>query len=86
VLVGVNLWSIAMLAAGIVLHVHAQVTMHRIRDERRTGAPIANGVRALVLYCLAMTVANTIEWTPFLVAFYALFELALRLRPRRAQV
>lgn len=85
-IVGPNAWSLVMFAAGVALHVLAQRAMHRTRDERATGTPIANGVRALVLYCLAITAANVIEWTPFLVAFYVLFELALRLRPERAQV
>ncbi len=86
VLVGVNVWSVVMFGAALVLHLCAQVAMHRTRDEHKTGGPIANGVRALVLYCLAITASNKIEWAPFLVVFYVFLELALRLRPERGQV
>jgi geranylgeranylglycerol-phosphate geranylgeranyltransferase len=85
-LVGANAWSFVMYLAGVALHVHAQIAVHRTRDERETGGPIASGVRALVLYCLAMVAASKPEWTPFLLAFYALFELVLRMRPERGQV
>jgi 4-hydroxybenzoate polyprenyltransferase len=85
-LVGANAASIMVFAAAVVLYAHAQVAMHRTRDERATGAPIANGVRAFVLICLALVVANEVRWAPFLAAFYLLFEFALRLRPERGQV
>ncbi len=85
-LVGTNVWSVIMFVAALALHTHAQVAMHRTRDERETGGPIANGVRALVLYCLAITAANKVEWAPLLVVFYVFLELALRLRPERGQV
>jgi len=85
-LVGANVWSIVMFVAALALYFHAQVAMHRTRDEHKTGGPIANGVRALVLSCLAITAANKVEWAPLLVVFYVLLELALRLRPERGQV
>ena len=84
--IGANVWSVAMLAAGIGAHVFAQAAMHRTNDERATGTPIANSVRAFVLYCLAVTVANRPGWLPLLILFYAAFELSLRLRPERGQV
>lgn len=85
-LVGVNVWAAALFVAGLALHVHAQIAMHRIRDESRTGTAIANGVRAFVLYCLAMSASNYPAWTPLLLAFYFFFELTLRIRPERGQV
>jgi 4-hydroxybenzoate polyprenyltransferase len=85
-LVDANVWSIIMFTAGLALHVHAQVVMHRTTSEQETGGPIANGVRAFVLYCLAVAASNRAGWVPFLVVFYLFFELALRLRPERAQV
>ena len=85
-LVGANPWSLVMFAAGFLLHVRAQAAMHLTRDERKTRRPIADGVRALVLYCLAISASNRIEWTPFLVVFYVLFELVLRVRPEEGQV
>ncbi len=85
-LVGTNVWSVVMFLAALALHVYAQIAMHRTRDEHKTGGPIASGVRALVLYCLAIAASNKIEWGPFLVVFYVFLELALRLRPERGQV
>jgi 4-hydroxybenzoate polyprenyltransferase len=84
--VGANPWSLVMYVAGLVLHVRAQIAMHHTRNESETGGPIASGVRALVLYCLAMVAAGRQEWTPFLVVFYVLFELVLKMRPERGQV
>jgi 4-hydroxybenzoate polyprenyltransferase len=85
-LVRPNVPAVVALAAAAALYARAQVTMHRTRDERATGAPIANGVRALVLVCSAIVAANEIRWTPVLVAYYILFEVTLRLRPERGQV
>jgi 4-hydroxybenzoate polyprenyltransferase len=85
-LVGAGAWSVVLFAAGLALHVWAQVAMHRTRDERETGGPIANGVRALVLYCLAIVAAARPGWIAMLFVFYFFFELVLRVRPERAQV
>ena len=86
VLVGANAWSVTAFTVGVALHVHAQVAVHLARDERRVGGPIANGVRALVLYCLAIVASNAVGWGPLLLVFYGCFEAALRLRPERGQV
>ena len=85
-LLGTNVVSFVVFAAGGALYARAQVAMHRTRDERATGVPIANGVRALVLLCIALVAANHVRWVPLLAVFYLLFELALRLRPERGQV
>jgi len=60
--------------------------MHRTRDEAATGRPIADGVRALVLFALAMTLANRPDWWAWMIPFYVLFEWALRIRPAEGQV
>lgn len=86
VLVGANPWSLIMFGAGIALHLHAQIAMHLARDERTVGGPIANGVRALVFYCLAIVASNAVGWVPLLIVFYGCFEVALWLRPERGQV
>jgi geranylgeranylglycerol-phosphate geranylgeranyltransferase len=83
---GAGPWGLAFLTAGIALHVLAQVSVHRASDERAVGAPIAHGVRALVLYCAAISASNHVAWVPALAVFYVLFELALRVRPQEAQV
>jgi 4-hydroxybenzoate polyprenyltransferase len=81
-----NALSLVVLAAAVALYLHAQVSVHRTRDERATGTPIANGVRALVLLCLAVVTANEPRWAPWLAPFYMLFELTLWLRPERGQI
>jgi geranylgeranylglycerol-phosphate geranylgeranyltransferase len=83
---GAGAWSLAFLAAGIALNAVAQVWVHRSRDERSVGTPIAHGVRAFVLYCMSMSAASRGGWVPALLVFYVLFELALRLRPEEGQV
>jgi 4-hydroxybenzoate polyprenyltransferase len=86
VIVGPNPWSVAALAAGVALHLYAQVAMHLAHDERKVGGPIANSVRALILYCIAIVAANAPGWAPLLAVYYGCFEVALRFRPERGQV
>lgn len=81
-----NAWSLLLLGAGVAAHVYSQVAARRTRDEDAVGGPIAYGVRALILYCMAMAVANHPSWLVWLLLFGALFELTLRLRPEEAQV
>ena len=86
-LVRLHAWGwLGVWAAGAAVNVWAQVAIHRTRDERRTHRPIAHSVRALVFYCAAVTLALRPAWWPLLAGFYAMFELALRLRPERTQV
>ncbi len=96
VVAGLAAWVVALtgggflawtfLAAGIALQLHAQVSVHRTRDEHAVGTPIANGVRALILFCLAIVLALKPGWFGFAGIFYVAFELVLRLRPERGQV
>ena len=85
-LVGGGFSAWALLAVAVVLQLHAQVSVHRTRDEHAVGTPIANGVRALILFCLAIVLALKPGWIGFAGVFYVLFELVLRLRPERGQV
>ena len=81
---GFPAWMV--LAAAVALQLHAQVSVHRTRDEHAVGTLIANGVRALILFCLAIVLALKPGWIGFAGIFYIAFELALRLRPERGQV
>jgi 4-hydroxybenzoate polyprenyltransferase len=76
----------AVLAAGGAMQLLAQVGVRRTRDENSVGRPVANGVRAFVLYCLAIILARRPDWWLFAALFYAAFELALRVRPEEGQV
>jgi len=71
---------------GLAVNTWAQVAIHGIRDEAKSHGPIANVVRAFVLYCLAMVLTMKPEWILPAVLFYGAFELVLKLRPERAQV
>ncbi len=81
---GFSAW--AVLVAAVALQLHAQVSVHRTRDEHAVGTPIANGVRALIFFCLAIVLALKPGWIGFAGIFYVAFELALRLRPEHGQV
>lgn len=85
-LTGGGLLGWAVLVVAVALQLHAQVSVHRTLDEYAVGTPIANGVRALILFCLAIVLALKPGWIGFAGIFYIAFELALRLRPERGQV
>ncbi|MEA3408865.1 MAG: UbiA family prenyltransferase [Candidatus Eisenbacteria bacterium] len=96
VVAGLTAWVVALtgggfpawvvLAAAVALQLHAQVSVHRTRDEHAVGTPIANGVRALIFFCLAIVLALKPGWIGPAGIFYMAFELTLRLRPERGQV
>jgi 4-hydroxybenzoate polyprenyltransferase len=85
-LCGPNVWSLIAFAAGLLIHVRAEVAVHLTGDERAVGAPIAGTVRAFILYCLSIVLSSRVGWAPLLLLFYGCFEGVLRLRPERGQV
>jgi geranylgeranylglycerol-phosphate geranylgeranyltransferase len=86
VLTGGGLSAWVVFWAGAALQLYAQIGVHRTRDESAVGGPIANGVRALIFFCLAIALSLKPEWLGFAGIFYIGFELALRLRPEQGQV
>jgi 4-hydroxybenzoate polyprenyltransferase len=82
----VNPWAGIAFALALFVNAYAQVAIHRIRDEAKAHGPIANVVRAFMLYCVAMIVSLKAEWAVLMAAFYLLFELSLWLRPEKTQV
>jgi 4-hydroxybenzoate polyprenyltransferase len=85
-LMGSNVLAWTVLAVAVALQLSAQIAVHRTTDEKAVGLPIANGVRALILYCLAIMLAMRPDWIVFAVVFYGAFELVLRIRPEEGQV
>jgi len=83
---GSNVLAWTVLAVAAALQLSAQIGVHRTREESAVGRPIADGVRALVLYCLAMMLARRPDWIVFAVLLYGAFELVLRVRPEEGQV
>ena len=81
-----NPLAAAVFAAGVAVNLWAQVAIHRTRDETKSHGPIANVVRAFILFCLAVVLAFQPGWWIPAAAFYGLFEIVLRLRPERSQV
>lgn len=71
---------------GVAINLYAQIKIHLTRDENKTHGPIANVVRAFVLYCVAIVLALKGDWVIFVVIFYLLFELTLKFRPEKTQV
>jgi geranylgeranylglycerol-phosphate geranylgeranyltransferase len=78
--------ALVVFAAALAINVHAQYKIHQTRSETESHGPIANVVRAFVLYCLTIVIACKPQWLAFLVVYYALFELTLRQRPEQAQI
>ncbi|RMG24859.1 MAG: hypothetical protein D6732_23195, partial [Methanobacteriota archaeon] len=70
-----------MLLVAVAINFHAQFTIHQIRDEQLAYGPIANVVRAFVLYGLSIAGAIQHDWLPWLIVYYLAFEGNLRLRP-----
>lgn len=64
----------------------AQFGIHRIREEHLSHKPIANVVRAFILYGLSIAAALRPAWWPWLPVFYLLFELTIRSRPMAQQI
>jgi len=81
-----NWLAAAVFSAGLVINLWAQVAIHGIREEAKSHGPIANVVRAFVLYCLALVLTMKPGWVLPAALFYAAFELVLKLRPEQAQV
>lgn len=73
-----------LLAAGINLS--AQVRIHRTREEKQAFGPIADVVRAFILYCGAVILTLQPGWVYFFVVYYFLFEFTLLRRPEQSQV
>ena len=82
----VNPLAATVFLIAFAVDLSAQVAIHRIRDEAKSHGPIANVVRAFVLYGMSMVLAFRPVWIVPVVVFYALFEVVLKLRPERAQV
>jgi 4-hydroxybenzoate polyprenyltransferase len=82
----INPLAAVVFLAGFVVNLWAQIAIHRIRDEAKSHGPIANVVRAFVLYDVAMVLALKPGWVIPAVVFYVLFEVVLKLRPEQAQV
>jgi len=75
---------VLLIAAGINLN--AQIKIHLTREESSTHGPIANVVRAFILYCVAIILSLKPGWLPPVLVFYFLFEITLKLRPEKTQI
>lgn len=81
-----NIFGLTIFITAVVINLHAQVVIHRLRDENKAYRPIANVVRAFILYCASVVVTLKAEWIIFLAVFYLFFEIALKNRPEKRQV
>jgi 4-hydroxybenzoate polyprenyltransferase len=78
--------ALGVFIAALIVNLHAQVGIHRIRDENRAHGPIAGVVRAFILYAAAIILGLKPDWILGLAIFYVGFEIILRLRPEERQV
>jgi geranylgeranylglycerol-phosphate geranylgeranyltransferase len=76
--------ALFLLAVG--LNLSAQVRIHRTREEKQAFGPIADVVRAFILYCGAVILTMQPGWVYFFIVFYFLFEFTLLRRPEESQV
>ncbi|MGD8538100.1 MAG: UbiA family prenyltransferase [Candidatus Aminicenantes bacterium] len=81
-----NILGVAIFFAALTVNAFAQIKIHRTHDESRAHGPIANVVRAFILYALAVVVSLKPDWLGFLAGFYLVFEAALKYRPEKTQV
>jgi geranylgeranylglycerol-phosphate geranylgeranyltransferase len=81
-----NILGIAFFLLAASISLSAQVRIHRTREEKRAHGPIADVVRAFVLYCGALILTLQPGWVYFFVLFYFLFEFSLLRRPEKSQV
>ena len=80
-LLGFLLYAIA---AGV--NIRAQWRIRGIRDEKMTYGPIADTVRAFILYASAIVVAYKPIWIVFIVLYYLAYEYTIYRRPERSQI
>lgn len=78
--------GLCVFTLGLSINIYAQIKIHLTRDESQTHAPIANVVRAFILYCGAIIMTMKEVWAIPFVVFYVLFELNLKFRPEKTQV
>lgn len=81
-----SLLGLAIFVAALAVNFIAQVKIHRTRQESQANRPIANVVRAFILYALVIVVTLKMEWVALAAVFYLLFEVALKTRPEKTQV
>jgi len=82
----VNILGISIFLVALAVNAFAQIKIHLTREESKAHGPIANVVRAFILYSLAIVITLKPEWLGFIAVFYFVFEAALKYRPEKTQV
>lgn len=77
-------WAFGLAGAAFVLA--GQILQHRVRAESDAHRAIVPVVHGYVLWSSAVITSLRPSWAPPLLAGYAAFVLAMRLRPERSQV
>jgi geranylgeranylglycerol-phosphate geranylgeranyltransferase len=81
-----NILGIALFLLAAAINLSAQLRIHRTREEARAYGPIADVVRAFLLYCGAIIITLQPGWIYFFIVYYFLFEFTLLRRPEQTQV
>jgi 4-hydroxybenzoate polyprenyltransferase len=81
-----NILGISIFLVALAVNAFAQIKIHITREESKAHGPIANVVRAFILYSLAIVITLKPEWLGFMAVFYFVFEAALKYRPEKTQV
>jgi geranylgeranylglycerol-phosphate geranylgeranyltransferase len=80
------IFGVVFFIIALAINLYAQIRINQIRDENKAHGPIANVVRAFILYCAAIIVSLKPYWVIFLGIFYLFFEITLKFRPEERQV
>jgi len=78
--------TVGVFIGALLVNLRAQIGIHRTKDENRAHGPIADVVRAFILYAAAIILCSKSGWFLGLPIFYACFEIILALRPEQRQV
>lgn len=81
-----NMVSIAVYMLALAVNLMAQVKIHGLRDESKAYGPIANVVRAFILYCITIILSAKSAWLAPVIIYYIVFEITLKFRPEKTQV
>jgi 4-hydroxybenzoate polyprenyltransferase len=78
--------AIMFASAGTIASLVAQIRLHSTNRDEEAHRAISAVVHSYILLLSAITCSQKTAWWPFLVIFYAAFELVLKIRPEKNQI
>jgi 4-hydroxybenzoate polyprenyltransferase len=81
-----DLFALIILFGGIFTMVLCQIYVHFIMNDQESSKAINLSVHAYILLLISIVVLNKIDWFFPMIAFYALFNFTIILRPEKSQI